>query len=602
MTSLRFARILIGVTAAAIVSVGATHRGSGPAPRCDAKSFCGRLFVIVVGVDNNDSIWLARAAVSDTRLLAARLSHGFAGRKKIDSLIRAGMNQDEVVRISGVALRNSGDTLSSLQMAVLAGPQATLPNIRSAFEAVIRKARSGDAFIFSFGGVSRSVKGPAGDEHYLAVGGLTSFLDDAELKQKGLSGPQLRQWLDNIAASRQLILLEAGDMREFLPEFVASIVDSRPTVAQLSRRDRIIVSPKAYGSEWTFGRDTIAGVLGYLVSTSERPILDLILSTKRSAAEGDFRRLADSLTRQTDYLRVFYERDFLHLYSRVVAGRSQTRGVGDDRPPPDTATSQRSGRHVALLVASDTYDASRLWGPLPNPVHDARTIAAELASNFGFDTTLLVNPSLDQVLERLVALKRLTYGPQDELLIFFAGHGLYDEPMRMGYLVARDSKPLDEDKFLNKSYLPHNTLENLVSGIDSNHTLLVIDACFGGTFSDPLRAAGSRSDLYEDVDRNTLIDRKLKVRSRVYLTSGGKEYVPDGRPGAHSPFARRFLAALREASSTNRVLTMARLRASVEELKPEPRSGEFGDNEPGGDFLFIPTPARKTVSVSAPPR
>jgi uncharacterized caspase-like protein len=588
MRSFRFVWSLVGVAAAGLLSVGAKRGSSGI---CDA--LCGgKLFVIVVGVNNDGGMWHATTAESDTKLLAARLSHRADNRTRIDSLIRAG-NADEVavLRSAAAALGNPADTISPMQMAVLAGPRATLPEIRSAFEAVVRKARAKDTFIFFFGGVSRSAKSPDGHEHYLAVGGMTNFLDDAELRQKGVSGPQLRQWLDNIAASQQLILLEAGDMREFLPEFVASIVDSRPTVAQLSKRNRIVVAPRVYGREGHYGpQETSAGALAYAISSMDPPIVDLFWEAE--ATERALRLQTAPIG--GDYLRVFYERDFLDLYSRIAAGRNQTRGVGDDPPPRDT-TPKQHGRHVALLVASDTYDASRLWAPLPNPVRDARAIAEELALNFGFDTTLLVNPSLDQIFAELLELKKLTYGKQDELLIFFAGHGLYNEPMKMGYLVARNSKPLEDDKFLNQSYLPHNMLENLVSGIETEHTLLVLDACFGGTFSDPLKGAGSRGDQYEDVDRNTLIDRKLKLRSRVYLTSGGKEYVPDGRPGAHSPFARKFLEALREASSTNHILTMARLRASVEGLKPEPRSGEFGNNEPGGDFLFIPTATGKSA-------
>ena len=35
------------------------------------------------------------------------------------------------------------------------------------------------------------------------------------------------------------------------------------------------------------------------------------------------------------------------------------------------------------------------------------------------------------------------------------------------------------------------------------------------------------------------------------------------------------------------ILTMNEILGYVEKVKPEPRAGEFGINEPGSDFVFI---------------
>ena len=79
----------------------------------------------------------------------------------------------------------------------------------------------------------------------------------------------------------------------------------------------------------------------------------------------------------------------------------------------------------------------------------------------------------------------------------------------------------------------------------------------------------------------------MKNKTRIYLTSGGKEYVPDGRPGAHSPFARKFLDALRHYGGEDKILTFNEILSYVDKVTPEPTHGEFGNNEPGSDFLFI---------------
>jgi hypothetical protein len=113
-----------------------------------------------------------------------------------------------------------------------------------------------------------------------------------------------------------------------------------------------------------------------------------------------------------------------------------------------------------------------------------------------------------------------------------------------------------------------------------------MDVCFGGTFDPHIASARgeSESDL---AARAHFIKRKLNSKTRLYLTSGGKEYVPDGRPGQHSPFARKFLEALGSFGGADRILTYKEILSIIESVVPEPRYGEFGDNQPGSDFIFI---------------
>ena len=93
--------------------------------------------------------------------------------------------------------------------------------------------------------------------------------------------------------------------------------------------------------------------------------------------------------------------------------------------------------------------------------------------------------------------------------------------------------------------------------------------------------------MYTEVTNEEFIQRKQKYKTRLYLTSGGKEYVPDGRPGHHSPFARKFLESLRNYGGNDRILTMNEIIQYIERVEPQPRFGEFGDNEPGSDFLLL---------------
>jgi WD40 repeat protein len=264
--------------------------------------------------------------------------------------------------------------------------------------------------------------------------------------------------------------------------------------------------------------------------------------------------------------------------TNVQSGRSE----GDMAKTSIISEGEESvGVDRALIFATNIYDS---FSELVNPVLDASTLAEELQSNYFVQTELIINPTLKEAIEKIREYAKLEYGKNDNLLIFFAGHGIYDEVFKEGYVISRDSKSDDVAK---TSYLSHSNLRTMVNNIPSDHILLVMDVCFGGTF-DPIIASKSRAaDMYTEVTNEEFIQRKKKYKTRLYLTSGGKEYVPDGRPGHHSPFARKFLEALRNYGGNDGILTINEIIQYVEKVEPQPRFGEFGDNEPGSDFILL---------------
>ena len=244
----------------------------------------------------------------------------------------------------------------------------------------------------------------------------------------------------------------------------------------------------------------------------------------------------------------------------------------------------RNGNDYALFFATDDYTE---WTDLVNPVNDVRTVARELEQNYGFNTELVIGADRKEVLKTLKTYAKKKYGPNDQLLIFFAGHGKFDEFFGEGYVVCANSAKLDEG---NESYIAHTSLRTIINNIPCKHTFLVMDVCFGGTI-DPFIAQGGHrgngDNGGKEMTETEFIERKMKFKTRRYLTSGGKEYVPDGTPGHHSPFTRKFLEGLRNYGGHDKIITLGELTIYFERLLPEPRFGEFGSNEPGSDFLFI---------------
>ena len=242
----------------------------------------------------------------------------------------------------------------------------------------------------------------------------------------------------------------------------------------------------------------------------------------------------------------------------------------------------RRGTDYALIITTDDYDS---WNDLTNPVFDGTAISAELKNTFGFQIEVVKNPTRAEIYATLRRYNKKQFADDDQLFIFIAGHGEYDDIFQEGYIVAKDSKSNDDIK---ESYISHSNLRTIINNIPCNHVLLAMDVCFGGTF-DPFVASGSRgtSMIMADQEREKFIERKLKYNTRKYLTSGGKEYVPDGRPGHHSPFANKLIEALRSKGGDDGILTFGELFSFIERVTPAPTSGGFGKNQPGSDFLFI---------------
>lgn len=261
-----------------------------------------------------------------------------------------------------------------------------------------------------------------------------------------------------------------------------------------------------------------------------------------------------------------------------VAGNEGVK-ESNDVEDPAKYLKKTKGKNYALFFATNDYDH---YQDLTNPVNDAKTISKELKEHYDFEVEVVENPSLNDLISTLRLYAQKKFEQKDQLFIFVAGHGIYDDIFKEGYVVAKSSVMNDETK---TTLLSHSNLRTIVNNIPCDHIFLAMDVCFGGTF-DPLIASRGQENS-NHVTKSEFIERKLAHKTRIYLTSGGKEYVPDGRPGEHSPFARKVLEALRSYGGEDGVLTFGEVFNYVDRIVPQPRAGEFGNNEPGSDFIFV---------------
>ena len=184
-------------------------------------------------------------------------------------------------------------------------------------------------------------------------------------------------------------------------------------------------------------------------------------------------------------------------------------------------------KNYLLVVGINKYEH---WPQLYNAVKDANDVVNTLMSMYNFefsDITLITDEqatrsNLYNTLRNFVG----EVGPKDNFMIYYSGHGHFDEVLNEGYWVPSDAR-LDQTG----DYLSNSDISKIIGNIDSQHTFLVADACYSGSLFNE-----SSRGYSENVER---------FKSRWGLASGRLETVSDGQVGANSPFARTFINYLK---------------------------------------------------------
>jgi uncharacterized caspase-like protein len=213
---------------------------------------------------------------------------------------------------------------------------------------------------------------------------------------------------------------------------------------------------------------------------------------------------------------------------------------------------------------------------LDKPAGDAEKISRTLQTYYTFEkenTVYLKNPKRDDIVKAFDKLSK-TVTEFDNLLIFYAGHGVWDEQFKKGYWL-----PADAQKDNRAYWFSNSDLKDYIGGIKSKHTLLIADACFsGGIFK--------TRDAFANASKS--IKQFYELPSRKAMTSGALKTVPD-----ESVFIRYMIKRLEEnkdpffASES----LFASFRQAVINNSPNGQVPQYGEiketGDEGGDFIFI---------------
>ncbi|HEX5707016.1 MAG TPA: caspase family protein [Pyrinomonadaceae bacterium] len=546
------------------------------------------LYVLTIGINEyQDPNYNLKYSVADSRDFASAIERG-------------GKNVFDAVRVR-----------------TLTDAQATRAAIEEEFGKIAAAARPFDTFVFHFAGNGSVVEDAAGGApaFHMFTYDIGTVSDKAQLAAKGISGRLLGAWTSKIQARQQLILLDSCHSGSAFNKLSSSIAGESDELRELAGKNIVVMGMDALTferAEWGHGEFSYALIEGLKgeadlsgdgrITTRElqahmygkMPKLRLeakaeIVFPKMYEVGEDFPLVAMKKAAPEKPKTVAAD-TAAAIVARADAQAAPSRDITSGATPSDggkAVAARREGKDYALLFAINDYDDEG-FTDLSNPVLDARAIAKELKENYGFDTRVVENPKLEDIFTVLREYAGREFKGEDQLFIFFAGHGTFDEVVKEGFIVARDSRKDDVNKV---GYLAHSRLNSVVDNINCPHILVSLDVCFGGTFTDHVRKNFSRKSR-EDTGQTSmftgleLFKKKSEFTTRIFLASGANVPVSDGVPGRHSPFAAKMLEALRSYPGTG-YLTFGDIKKSVERVKPGPVEADFGSFLPGSDFFFI---------------
>jgi len=233
------------------------------------------------------------------------------------------------------------------------------------------------------------------------------------------------------------------------------------------------------------------------------------------------------------------------------------------------------GRYYALVIGNNNY---RSLPKLKTANNDAKVVAEILSNEYGFQVDLLLDSKRSDILLALGDFRRkLT--KNDNLLVYYAGHGWLDKQEDEGYWLPIDAK---SDNDLN--WISNSSVTAKLKAIEAKHVLVVADSCYSGKLGRGVHIIKKSPSYFAKI---------AKKKARLVLSSGGLEPVIDsGGKENHSVFASAFIEALKKnydiMDGTQLFSKMRRPVTLNSDQTPEYSDIRKAGHD-GGDFIFVKT-------------
>ncbi len=255
------------------------------------------------------------------------------------------------------------------------------------------------------------------------------------------------------------------------------------------------------------------------------------------------------------------------------------------------------GSYYALIIGNDQYP---YLSDLTTAGNDAKYAEQLLRGKYGFKTQLLLNATRSNILNALNDYRnKLT--DQDNLLIFYAGHG----ELIPGYEDHELGKiqgywlPVDAEPNKNTNWISNRVVTDILDSMATKHVLVIADSCYSGSLT--RTSLPSLGGAASPEVRAKWVKVMRQNRSRKVLSSGGIKPVLDRGGGRHSIFAKILFNTLENNQDVivigdiyAQVVDKVQRLASDYNVDQVPQYGpiKFGGHD-GGEFFFVPKDVKR---------
>ncbi|MBI3138689.1 MAG: caspase family protein [Sphingobacteriales bacterium] len=457
------------------------------------------------------------------------------------------------------------------------GEGLTREKLTSLIDEVRKASKPEDIFVFYYAGEYSN----RGEQHFLDFNPADSMNGRIPLAE-------LMDHIDLVYATKKLLITDLPNPS------LASLVATKYISTGNNAGEMIFLGPgietPLQENGLSLFTDQLTNTVKELKQKGSFTARDLVDKAGYRIGRGQHYLPVLSFTNSKDF--VVYDQPGKETDNPATRGLIVKENASGNADPAGNATQ----KNYALLFASDHY-LDPGFNKLANPIYDASALEALLKNDFGFEVKLVKNPSGEEIEKWLSEYRdNKNYGPNDQLLVFFAGHGIYYDKAKMGYLVAHDSRINDP---AHKTYLSYSDLGNIyLKNINCNRIFLVLDACFAGSFFDNNAVRGT-----PQIDAKNLVNLIRNASNKRFykgISSGAKQYVEDGKPGQHSPFAGSFMNVLFNKSLQKGFVTADEIIGEIKSNPPASTAvceGNFNYSDPLSHFIFRLTTAEKTSDI-----
>ncbi len=237
---------------------------------------------------------------------------------------------------------------------------------------------------------------------------------------------------------------------------------------------------------------------------------------------------------------------------------------------------KRKSTNYLLVIAANEYEN---WDQLKEPVPNANRFIDILIQKYQFERSnlkVLFNEdyTIDN-LEKELNILADKMSVNDNLIIYYAGHGYFDKGKNMGYWIPADGVP--EISHLTNSYLSNDDLISYIRPNKGRHILIIVDACFAGSLiKSNYRGSDPNKSNWEAVKLTTYASRQV-------LASNINNLVKDENP--FSEVIISFFEKSRKNFLTNDLIYQVKKEVNKRKNNQILKSGRIeGDDH--GEFEF----------------